>query len=218
MKHWPAKNHLLTITSFLCILVIGAGAVYADSLNPVLSSPITPTSLEGTTTIDQRLVSRKNTYRTQLAGINSVNLAGKCVLAQSAITDVRSKDTKDEADRVQTYSSLVTRLSFLVDNLSAQGVDATSLLAAENQFTGLVNTYMNDAENYKAAIDDSITIDCKSDPIGFMASVLDARKWRTQLGVDASAIKKDQTSLVKALSTERQLLITKNGVKTKANP
>jgi len=117
--------------------------------------------------------------------------------------DRRTKDQKAAATRLQAYNDLTKRLANLVDNLSSQGVDATELSKAQNQFITDINTYLNDAENYKAAMDDAITIDCKGDPAGFKASVLDARTWRAKLGPDVAQIKKDQTPLAKALSEDQ---------------
>jgi len=217
MKNYLLKPKNCLLFGVLLTICLTAGVAHADTTNTVLSTLITPTSPEATTTIDQRVATRKATYKSQLSGLDTTALASKCTLAQSALTDVRTKDQKEAAIRLQTYNDLAKRLAFLVDNLSSQNVDATELSAAQNQFVSDINKYLNDAESYKAAIDDSITINCVNDPAGFKASVLDARKWRAQLAPDVAAVKNDQVQLLKALSDERQLLITKSGAKAKTD-
>ncbi|HVO86613.1 MAG TPA: hypothetical protein VMT23_02675 [Candidatus Binatia bacterium] len=217
MKNWLKKNNWAIVFSTLLVVLASAGVAHADTTNTVLSTLITPQSPEATTSIDQRLASRETAYKSQLAGVDKTVIATKCKLAQSALIDVRSKDQKAAAIRLQAYNDLTQKLGFLVDNLSNQSVDATQLLTAQNQFVATINTYLNDAENYKAAMDDAITIDCVSDPTGFEASVLDARKLRAGLKPDVTAIKANETPLLKALSYERQLLISSPAKAKKTN-
>jgi hypothetical protein len=215
MKNRYLKYKIVAFFS-VCLCLGWIGHARADTSNTVLSNLITPNSPEDTTTIEQRLSQRKATYKSQLALTNNPSVAAKCELAQSPLIDVRTKTTKAAAVRLQAYNGLTKRLSFLVDNLSSQGIDPTELSNAQNTFVAAINTYLNDAENYKTALDDSITVDCKNDPSGFMASVLDARKWRAQLGPDVVAVKATQSTLRKALSDERQLLIKNPTAKKKS--
>ena len=207
MKNFLAK-YLFTL--FLGV-VISVAAIFnvakADTSATVLADLTTPTSLEDTTTISQRLQQRKVAFKIQLSAAERASLVSKCSLSQSALTDLRSKDRKAAAIRLQTYSDLSKKLSFLVDNLSAQGVDASQLLAGQNKFVGGINTYLKDAETYKTAVDDAIDVDCKSDPEGFKASVSEARQVRGMLSVDVNTIKDNLPALRTALSDERQLLI-----------
>jgi hypothetical protein len=178
------------IPSLLCAVVVCAcffNVARADTTNTVLSGLITPPSQEDTTT---------------------ANISSKCSLAQSAVNDRRTKDVKAAAIRLQAYNELVKRLTFLVDNLSAQGNDASNLLAAQNYFVASINSYLADAEAYKTATDDLVNMDCKSDPAGFMASLTEARALRTKTGQDVAAVKANLATLQKDLGNARQALIT----------
>ncbi|MDB5161063.1 MAG: hypothetical protein JWO96_443 [Candidatus Saccharibacteria bacterium] len=187
-----------------------AGSAHADT-NAVLATLVTPASPEDTTTIDQRLAARKIAYKDQLPSDQNASIAAKCTLAQTALADIKTKDVKAAAIRLEAYSALAKRLSYLVDNLSSQGVDATALLNAQNKFVISLNTYIVDAGNYKAAIDDAVNVDCKKDPAGFRASLLETRKLRTLLATDVASAKSNLSSLRKAASDERQLLIKNPG-------
>jgi hypothetical protein len=192
------------------LLLIGVGVARADH-GEVLANLVVPQSKEDTTTIDQRLAARKLTYKSMLPASANAAIAAKCVLSQSAIAEVKTKDAKAASIRFDAYNKLATRLSYLVDNLSSQGVDASGLLDAQNKFVGAINTYLVDASDYKTAIDDSVTIDCKKDPTGFKASLLETRVLRTKLASDVAVVNASTSELRKALSTERQILIKNPG-------
>jgi microcompartment protein CcmL/EutN len=209
MKHFYQKS-LQIVAACSAVLIIGVGVARADS-GEVLANLVVPQSPEDTSSIDQRLAIRKDTYKAMLPATANAAIASKCVLAQSTIAEIKTKDVKAASVRFDAYNSLATRLSYLVDNLSGQSVDASTLLDAQNKFVNAVNTYLVDASAYKAAIDDSVTIDCQKDPAGFRASLLDTRALRTKLSGDVAAVKASTATVRKALSTERQILIKNPG-------
>jgi chorismate mutase len=208
MKNWLPKLKILTLPLlfFSCLAV--AGIAKADTVPTNLLTPVSP---EDTSTIDQRLAARKVEFKAQITAVDIARLPAKCVLSQTALTDVRNKDNKAAAIRQDAYSLLATRLSYLVDNLSSQSVDASELLNAQNSFVTAVNTYSVDAGYYKAAMDDAINVSCKDDPAAFKASLLDARAYRAQLAKDVAAIKANMKPVNQALSDERQVLIKNPG-------
>jgi hypothetical protein len=203
------KNTLkIAALSLLCLVIVGGlvfKAARADTTNTVLSNLITPSSDEDSTTLEQRLAARRP--KVQLSAADKASIAAKCSLAQTAINDRRTKDTKAAAIRLQTYNELVKRLTFLVDNMSSQGSDASELLNAQNYFVASINSYLTDAGKYKTAMDDLVIMDCKTDPAGFKASLMEARQLRTQLNIDVSNIKKNLANLQKSLANARQALI-----------
>jgi hypothetical protein len=204
------KQKFVAGAAILCCMAALAGVARADT-SAVLAALVTPASPEDTTTIEQRVTARKTAYKDQLSAAQNTDIAAKCSLAQSALADARTKDVKAAAIRMDAYKSLAKRLAYLVDNLSGQGVDATELLNAQNSFVVALNTYIVDAGNYKAAMDDAINVECKKDPAGFKASLLEARKLRVQLATDVASAKSNLSSLRKALSAERQSLIKNPG-------
>jgi hypothetical protein len=210
------KNALTKIVpgllSVAVIIAVFFSAASAETTNTVLSGLITPTSPEETTTMEQRLSARK--AKVQLSANDKASIAAKCTLAQTAINDRKTKDVKASAIRLQSYNELVKRLTFLVDNLSSQGNDATQLLNAESYFVASINSYLANAQKYKVAMDDLVIMDCKSDPTGFRATLEEARKLRAQLSLDVAAIKNNLGNLKSQLSKSRQDLITGQGKKS----
>ncbi|MBX4199697.1 hypothetical protein KW789_02280 [Candidatus Saccharibacteria bacterium] len=213
MKNFLAKYTASLLLGAIISMVVVFSVTRAAPAATVLSTLETPTSPEDTSTIEQRLAARKTVFKVQLSAADKSSLIGKCVLSQSALTDTRAKDQKAATVRFQTYSDLAKKLSYLVDNLIAQGVDGSELLDSQNKFVDAINIYLKDAETYKTAMDDAINVDCKSDPTGFKVSLLEARQTRSSLGKDVASIKSNLTGLKKSLSDERQLLIKTPSVK-----
>jgi len=206
------KKSGISILSVAAVFAVLFNVVQAESTNTVLSSLITPTSQEDSTTIDQRLAARRP--KVQLSAADKAKIAAKCDLAQTAVNDRKTKDTKAAAIRLDTYNELVKRLTFLVDNLSAQGNDASELMNAQSYFVASINSYLTDAQNYKTAMDDLVVMDCKADPVGFKATLEEARKDRAKLIPDVAAIKNNLSNLQKSLANARQDLITHKGKKS----
>lgn len=210
MKNVLQKS-LLSLVIVIAISTVFFGMAKADSTNTVLSGLITPSAQEDSTTQDQRLSARR--AKVQLSAADKASITSKCALAQTAVNDRKLKDSKAAAIRLQTYNDLVTRITFLVDNLSSQGDDASQLLNAQNYFVATINSYLVDAASYKVAMDDLVTMDCMSDPAGFRATLNDARNLRAKLTTDTAAVKGNISNLQKNLAASRQALITKTAKK-----
>ena len=206
------KRTTISLLSVTAVFAVLFNVVNAETTNTVLSSLITPNSQEDSTTIDERMASRRP--KVQLSAADKSSIAAKCSLAQTAVNDRKTKDTKAASIRLQTYNELVKRLTFLVDNLSSQGSDATQLLNAQNYFVASINNYLNDAQTYKTAMDDLVVMDCQKDPAGFRATLTEARALRAKLGPDVNTIKNNLANLQKSLGDTRQMLIKKTGSKS----
>ena len=206
------KRTVISLLSIAAVFAVFLNVARAETTNTVLSSLITPNSQEDSTTIDERLAARRP--KVQLSAADKSSIAAKCSLAQTAVNDRKTKDTKAASIRLQTYNELVKRLTFLVDNLSSQGSDATELLNAQNYFVASINNYLNDAQTYKTAMDDLVVMDCQKDPAGFRATLTEARDLRAKLGPDVTTIKNNLANLQKSLGDTRQALIKKSGSKS----
>jgi hypothetical protein len=108
MKKLPSKTKIIIC---LCLaFIVFASYGVANAQTTVLANLVIPSSPEDTTTIDQRLATRKTTYKDQLPASANTDIAAKCVLAQSALTDVRKKDSKAAAIRLEAYQDLAKQI------------------------------------------------------------------------------------------------------------
>jgi hypothetical protein len=171
-----------------------------------------PSVSQQNTTLAQRIAQRKTTYKAQLnlSAADQKSLSNKCEAAQTALTNLNNHDKAPFDNRFQVYSDLVSRLSQISDNLATQGVSAPGLVAVQGKFVDVINKYLTDSVNYQNAITDAIAIDCTSDPVGFKASLLDARNLRAQLLSGVGSIKSQQNSVKSAINDAKKSL----GLKT----
>lgn len=193
----------------LTILLVSSGAVLAVNSPGSVStySPIvSPPDPQATTTIEQRIAQRKASLRVQQNAARAQSISNRCSLAQSAIGQLRTKDTRVRVQRNQIYTTLAGRLNNVVINLGNQGVNASDLHAKQKHFNDAINKYLATAMEYKTAVDDLVNMDCRSDTAGFEATLMVVRSLRTQLSQDAGAIKGQLTPLVNSLSDMKKTL------------
>lgn len=148
----------------------------------------------------ERISQRKNTYKIQLSAIEQSDITKKCPLAQTALATVKNQDVTVRANRKKVYDGLSTRLASLIASLKSQKIQTTGLTNAQAKFQRLINTYYDDDQQYKTAVDDLLATNCATDPLGFKVSLLDTRQLRAKLITDAAAIKNYQTGLIAAIN------------------
>ena len=205
------KSSLFLQVPFIAatMLTLAGGVVFAvNSPGTVTtSSPIaTPADPQATTTIEQRIAQRKSAAKIQQNAARAAQINGKCSLAQSAVGQLRTKDTKVRVSRNQAYTTLATRLNNVVINLGNQGVNASDLYAKQKLFNEAINQYLTTAMSYKTAVDDLVNMECKSDTAGFEATLSAVRSLRSQLAKDGEAIKAQLTPLLDSLNTVKKNL------------
>jgi hypothetical protein len=189
MKKLLLKPVLYCILPALVFVVIAGSIARADTSTSAGSSDAQATDQAQSTTLDDRTALRKSTYSVNLTIAAQKGLAAKCGAAQSGLKNVQTKDSAAAKARLDIYSELTTRLNNTIDNLKVQNTDNTALKTAAGKFDSAVTQYTDDVSKYKTTLDDAVSIDCRADPTGFEAALLDARALRVQLAKDADAIK-----------------------------
>lgn len=200
------RRHLIRlIIAGLLLAPLAGGAVFAAASS---SSP-------AATTLSQRLTLRQQTLAVHLTNAQFQNIAKKCSQAQTTLQKIKAKDTAIAESRRQTYTNADTKLSAVVDSLERQGIDTASLKVSQTKLNSAINQFLNDSESYKTALDDITAMDCTKDPIGFEATLMDARRLRTQLAKDSLQIKALIPVLTKDLAASKSAL-TRNLTSTEA--
>lgn len=205
------KSKLLLYVPFIvtALFTLAGGIAFAVNSPGTIttSSPIvTPPDPQATSTIEQRIAQRKSAVKVQQNAARAAQVNSKCSLAQSAIGQLRTKDTKVRVSRNQAYTTLATRLNSLVINLGNQGVNASELYAKQKLFNEAINQYLTSAMAYKTAVDDLVNMECKSDTVGFEATLSTVRSLRSQLARDGEAIKAQLNPLIDSLSAVKKNL------------
>ena len=178
----------------------------ATSTDTPSGLPASPSSLEQSTSLPQRIAQYKQSAALHLANVQLQNIAKKCSRAQTILQKVKTKDITNAEIRRQTYTGLATQLNALIGRLERQNVDTAGLKSSQAKFNGSISQYLSDYESYKTALDDAVVMDCASDPAGFEAALIDARQLRSKLAKDSAQIKALVPSLAKDLSASRDAL------------
>jgi hypothetical protein len=178
------------------------------AISPSIKGPlITPNDPEQSTTMPQRIAQRKTLYKTNLTATQKQSIVSRCTVAQSALQNIKTKDTANFNNRRDTYTDLAVQLNTIIDHLERQGIDTNSLKIAQKLFNNSINQYLADYVSYKTAMNDVVVMECKADPLGFESTLLNARVFRSKLSADSSFIKSNSISVIKSLSGTKNLLI-----------
>jgi hypothetical protein len=197
------KFYLQLLLAAFVLLVVARGAAYAA--NPTSNVSTKPTALQ------QRVSQRKSSLNTQLTSLQAQILTSKCSPAQDILSKVKSKDNTTAEKRKQTYTELSAKVSSVTDILQKKGIDTTALKNAKDEYNSAANQYLIDSDSYKTAIEDVVSIDCKSDPAGFEATLVSSRQLRAKLATDSSQIKNKISEITKILASAKEEL-NKKGV------
>ena len=158
------------------------------------------------TTLEQRLKERQTRLKIQLDEPTRKSLIAKCGPAQPALIKVKARSLKADENRSKAYSGLMKRLGTIITLLEKQGVDTAELKSLKGQLETAIAQYNKDAESYRTALGDIVTMRCAADPAGFKATLETIREQRLQLGKDAVAIRNLLPELKQALTDAKKAL------------
>jgi hypothetical protein len=172
---------------------------------------IEPKKVSDSTTQDQRLLERKDEFKSQIDAQAQKKLADKCEQVSKTLKSFKDKDTQALNTRHDKYVSYSDKLEFITNNLQSRGISTNNIESARQVFIDATNKYLADAAEYKSAIDDLTQIDRSKDPSGYRATILSSRKLRNQLAVDIKAVKATFTQIQSAVDQAKKSLSAKAG-------
>lgn len=154
------------------------------------SSTETETNEDSKLTPQQRVDKRKTELKlTALAATEKLRIQAKCAGAQGIVKSVQNQSATAQTARTNVYRKLGTKLGELITKLKAANVDTTKLESERTVLQDKIKTFNDDLAEYKLAVSDLSTMDCKTDAEGFKASLQDARTKREKLKTDATDIR-----------------------------
>lgn len=160
--------------------------------------------------LSKRLTERKNNMQAKLTSFQQQTVKLRCEAAQGKIKVVQGRLNGKAAERLPRYTNALEKLRTLSAKLKAGGVDTTALNAQIKELETLVKTYQDGYTEFKQQIDDLVAMDCKADPDGFKATLLEARAKRTTVVQTANDIQTFMaTKLKPTLLVVRQSVVNK---------
>lgn len=127
------------------------------------------------TDIKTRTEERKARLKIKLDAAASQRLSGRCVAAQAKLKVVSAKLRETNDKYLPKYDAFIQRAEKLELSLSQDGVKSSELLGQIGEAKIKYETVKTAAAKLQVSLDDAVSMDCKADPIGFKATVEDAR-------------------------------------------
>lgn len=190
MKRYSSN---LVFTLAVTLLTLGVQG-YAVAQPAVANKP---TGTEASTSSSQQRISdRKAALKTKPDAAQQKNLQLKCQNAQKVLDNLYKQSETIASKRMQTYSDVAGRLNGISDRLSAQNVDTTKLKEQQASLESLIKVMQNNLTSYRQALSDAASMDCKTDPVGFRASVDAAKEARVRLASSAKDIELHTTQSI----------------------
>ncbi len=177
MKKYIIKGLWQPVVLIAVMLLVGGVAMAATTSTSNVGGLTLPQDPSQSTSLPQRIVQRKASLKTALSGPESQRVSKACVLAQTSLQDIKTKDAA-AADKRFVYNDLASRLATNIDHLERQSIDTTKVKAQQATFKNAINKYLADAATYKNTMDDAVVMGCEADPSGFEATLLSARQLR----------------------------------------
>ncbi len=168
------KRLFIFIASLLAVPVLTVGMVSAQRIDRVLP----PQSCQTTTSSGTSSCPPE---------VNKIKL--RCVVAQTRLKLLAVRITTVKTTRTQLYNNLIDKLTALSTKLQTAGLDVTTLNTQITALQSKVTTFNTNLTNYKQAVADLATMDCKSDPTAFKASLETARSLRLTLFTSGQEIR-----------------------------
>lgn len=189
-------NAKLVLAAVLIVPLFAAGSVLAvDDQN--MDRPVA--SDEQKTTLQQRLMERKEAMKAKLQAAEAANLKTRCKVAQGKMAPYKLRAENLVSRRKSIHTAALSRLQELSPKLQAAGVDTAELDKHIATLKTKVDAYVEDLTAFHQAIDDVGKMDCVGDPEGFKASLEEARKYRKEVVTDGQDIRTFLTTTIRPL-------------------
>lgn len=175
-------------------LIVGLSLGIALSvLLPVYSGAQTPANSDSKTELNDRLEKRKTVVQTRLSAAEATRVSTRCAAAQQKFTAIGKKFSDNDQPLRAKYEAYNARLAKITEKADARGIDTTELkkntVIFNQQYQGLVTA----ANDFNLSISDLKSVDCKTNPNGFKATLEAARKEQK----DVQAARTELSKLVK---------------------
>jgi len=184
------------ITIFVVLSVPGFVTAVTDEAlqNEATTQQIEPTSAESVSDkTSEKQKARIEEYKSKaterLTSIQEKKLAGVCRVSQQKLEKVQSTTADTVQKRQEKLSSISERLKELSTKLKKASVDTAELDAMVDNLEIKTAEMVTAFGEYQQMLEDSSTVDCVTDPVGFKASIEATRAKRAEIRASSEATK-----------------------------
>lgn len=136
-----------------------------------------------------RVEKRKAEIKTVLTTVQQKRVQTRCKSAQTLLGVSTGKATKIQTNREKIHTNILDKLTKLEAKLATSGIDTTDFKTQITDLKTQVATFKTDSAAYLQSMQDTATLDCQADPVGFRASLETSRSALKKLRTDALAIR-----------------------------
>lgn len=168
------------VLSGLLIISVPVSAMTTDNTNTQTTQSNANTSSSDDTKanaeqLKARVQERKALMKTKLTNTEIQKLVSKCGPSQVKINTFLEGRFKNDTPYQAKYEAYIKRLENLSAKLKLNNTDTTELDAQIVILKQKYETFKTSVTSFRTAVSDTKTIDCKTDPTGFKASLDEAR-------------------------------------------
>ncbi len=166
----------------MVVAVLSPAFAFAVETSPTQepTKPITSTETkvvpsDSKSELAARLQNRKAKLQTRLSNEESARLGNRCVAAQKLFAGVGKKFVEKDTPQRAKYDAYIARLQRVIQKADAEGLDTTDLKKNMETFSQKHQAMIAAINDFNLSISDLQSIDCKSDPTSFKATLESAR-------------------------------------------
>jgi hypothetical protein len=144
--------------------------------------------------ISRRVALREAGFVNKIDAAAQLKVAQKCTAAQPKVKKIKDANELVTTDRITAYSQLLTQINDILTRAQAQKLKTADLQTAYTSLDNKVISLEQSMRAYRETLVDLTAMNCKDDPVGFKATLEDARS--------------NQTNVVNAIKELRDFLTT----------
>ncbi len=126
-------------------------------------------------TIEERMVNRRTNFASQVTSERLAKLQDSCEGAQLKLGGISTRVADQHRRRDVAYTDLLDHLTELDTKLTNQQIRHTTYTRELGRLTTNWRNFEQAAERYNVALADARSLDCATDPEGFLLTLADAR-------------------------------------------
>lgn len=159
------------------LLSLFAGAlVFVALLMPVVAGAhegehTAPETAKPKTTLQERTKKRTTDTATKLTAAQMAVIKSRCSSVKGVIASVQAKTSAFKTARGNRYQKVYDHLAELGPKLKAAGIDTATYDTQIIELKVHLDDFNKAVDAYKVTVDDLKTMDCSTDPQGFVATV-----------------------------------------------
>lgn len=147
--------------------------------------------------LKQRITNYKRNLRYEVRRDKEDKMKLRCEGVVTYIETLNPRLVTLQKTRNKAYSTISTELEELYKRLEAQAFETTKLKTNIDELNAKFATFSADMKGYRQASEDMVQIDCRKDPVAFIAALETARTKHDALVVQMSDIREYIANTIK---------------------